>query len=145
MVTINEVESLKEDRSASKRKFTILCSRLRRGIQSKIYTDEEIRKTYLEFKNAYIDFLNLQDQYVDIVKEEDFEDYRIVNNLDLEEYLADVENNRLQTQAVYENYIENLAPVGPTTPTSAPSLPMFSTPSSIPASILYTFFHSDFS
>ena len=105
MVTITEVESLKEDRSATKRKFTIICSRLRRGINAKIYTDEEIQKTYLDFKNAYIDFLNLQDQYVEMVEDDDFEDYRVVNNLDLDEYLTEVENNRIQTQAVYEEYL----------------------------------------
>ena len=91
MVTRNEVESLKSDRSLQKKKITTLLNRYKRG--SDVYTNQEISSLLTEIKNAYLDFLSIQEEYEKALEENDsefMEEYSIVNNLDLREYAASV-------------------------------------------------------
>ena len=103
-----EMESLKTDRSAMRRKVTTISNRLKKGIQTQLLNPAEIEATLKELKNTYLEFLPIDEEYAAAVEGDEGHkaDYEIVNGLDLQQYSASVETIYQEAKDKYDKHSE---------------------------------------
>ena len=92
--TTGEMESMKQERTTLKKKITTLAKRLRSidASDERILSSQEIESTVKDMKEAYLDFLSIQDEYQSAIEEDPTHDadFCSVNGQNLEEYSASV-------------------------------------------------------
>ena len=89
--TTGEMESLKTDRSALKRKVSTLAGRVKQGITMNIDADT-IVATFKDLQETFMDFATLDEEYRDAVEEDENhkENFDVVNGQNRQQYSAAV-------------------------------------------------------
>ena len=99
------MEDLKEDRSALKRKVTVLASRLKRAVKKEM-SSSAIRGIFAELEEVYLDFLAKDDEYNLAIEEDDQleGEFAEVNGLNLVDYTDSVDSCYKEAQSVYNQH-----------------------------------------
>ena len=88
------MESMKQERTALKKKITTLAKKLRSVAASdeRILSSKEIESMVEEMKQAYIEFIGIQQEYQSAIEEDPTheEEFSVVNGQNLQEYSASV-------------------------------------------------------
>ena len=106
MVTTGDMESMKQERTALKKKVTTLAKRLRSNAASeeRILSSQEMESAVKDMKEAYLDFLSIQDEYQSAIEEDPTHDaeFSTVNGQNLEEYSTSVKTLYNDVMAQYK-------------------------------------------
>ena len=102
------MESLKLDRTTQKRKITSMSNRLKKGFQLDMWLHSEVETHITEFKFAYLDFINLQEEYSAALAGDEGlkEEYDVVNGLNTAEYAASVESIYNEVMSLHQKHLE---------------------------------------
>ena len=103
--TMATMDKMKDERSALKRKVTVLATRLKKAVLKGL-SSSTISNLFSELEQGYLDFLEKDDEYIQKIEEDESlrEDYATVNLLSLEDYTASVDTAYQDAKGVYHQH-----------------------------------------
>ena len=101
------MEELKEERSRTRRKVTVLATRLLKSVEKEL-PDTFLKKTFLELQEAYIDFITCNAEYNELLETDETlkDDYELVNGLNPDQYAQVVEDTYNRAKIVHDFHFE---------------------------------------
>ena len=100
-----KLDDLREDRSDLKRQVTVLATRLKKAIQKGL-SNTATRNLFALVENAYLDFLDKDEEYRELVEADDTlgEKYTLVGGKNFAEYTAIVDNAYQEMKTLYDQH-----------------------------------------
>ena len=99
------LDDVREERSDLKRQVTVLATRLKKAIQKGL-SNTATRNLFALVENAYLDFLDKDEEYRELVEADDTlgEKYTLVGGKNFTEYTAIVDNAYQEMKTLYDQH-----------------------------------------